>query len=150
MSTVLKRDKWIPWYFVLFFVVVAAVNAVMVTLALRSYSGTVTDHPYEKGLAYNKVVAAANEQDALGWKAGILYKQGKLHYVLQDKNGIVLKPDMVEASISRPTQRGLDFALPLAGEATQVDFPEKGVWEVRVDALYQGKHHQHMQRIVVP
>lgn len=74
MSALTKRDKLIPWYFVLFFVVIGAVNAVMVTLAVRTHTGTVTDHPYEKGLAYNKVVDAANAQEKLGWKSDIRFE----------------------------------------------------------------------------
>lgn len=150
MSTALNRDKWIPWYFVLFFAVVASVNAVMVTLAIRSYSGTVTEHPYEKGLAYNQVIAAADAQEKLGWKSEIGYEGGMLNFVLRDKAGARLTPTQAVASITRPTARGMDFTLPLKSAATPVTFPAHGVWEVRVDAEYDGHRYQHTRRIVVP
>ena len=120
MSTLQQRDKWIPWYFVLFFVVVAAVNAVMVTLAVRTHTGTVTDHPYEKGLAYNQVVDAANAQDKLGWKSDIRFEhpspseggsasiRGTLHVTLRDRSGHTLTPEKATATFTRPTQAGHD------------------------------------------
>lgn len=143
------RDRIIPWYFVMFFVVIALVNAVMVTLALRTHTGTVTAHPYEKGLAYNKIVAAAQQQQALGWKGRIDYRQGALHFSLQDRNQRPLIPEKATATLTRPTQSGMDFTAPLTGEATPVTFPAKGLWEVRVDALNAGVHYQQTRRIVV-
>ena len=91
------RAVW--WYFVAFFGVVAAVNAVMATLAIRTHSGVVTEHPYEKGLAYNQVVAAEAQQEALGWKGTINYKNGVLNFILHDKNNMIIVPDKIIATI---------------------------------------------------
>jgi nitrogen fixation protein FixH len=147
--TIHPRDRWIPWYFVAFFLVVALVDGIMVTLAVRTHTGTVTDHPYERGLAYNQVVAAAQKQEALGWKATIAYAGNALHFTLRDAAGTTLKPERAMAYISRPTQAGMDFTLPLTGERTAVTFPQPGLWEVRVEALYQGKSYQQSVRLVV-
>ena len=54
------RHVW--WYFVAFFGFIAAVNAAMVTIAIRTHSGVVSEHPYEEGLAYNAVVHAEKMQ----------------------------------------------------------------------------------------
>jgi nitrogen fixation protein FixH len=143
------RDRIIPWYFVMFFVVIAGVNAVMVTLAIRTHSGTVTDHPYEKGLAYNQVVNAEERQEALGWDSKISYAQGILNFSLHDKNNQPIIPEKATATIIRPTQSGLDFTLELKVAETPVTFPVNGLWEVRIDAIAGKQHYQKSKRIVV-
>ncbi len=57
--------------FIGFFVVVASVNAVMVTSAVRTFSGVETENAYKAGLAFNESIAAAGAQDALGWRVEI-------------------------------------------------------------------------------
>lgn len=148
MNTLSLRDKLIPWYFVLFFVVIIAVNAVMVTLALRTHTGMVTDHPYEKGLAYNHVVEAYHAQEKLGWNAVLSYEKGILHFTLRDRAGHVLTPDEASATFIRPTQQGFDFTVRLDGPHTPVVLPRSGLWEVRIEAVSHGAHYQHTQRIV--
>lgn len=151
MSTIMeKRDRIIPWYFVMFFVVIAAVNAVMVTLAIRTHTGTVTEHPYEKGLAYNQTISAEEQQEKLGWKGTIIYENGMLDFTLLDKNRATISPEKATATITRPTQAGMDFTLPLNAQKTPITFPARGLWEVRVDAVSNGVHYQQSKRIVVP
>lgn len=141
--------KRVWWYFVAFFGFIAAVNAVMVTLALRTHSGTVTDHAYEKGLAYNRVIEANEKQETLGWEGKIDYRDGMLHFALSDKEGHALPPEKATATLTRPTQQGMDFSVELTGSQTPVSFPANGLWEVRIDATYQGVHYQRIKRIVV-
>ena len=137
------------WYFVAFFGLIAAVNAGMVTLALRTHSGLVTEHPYEKGLAYNKVVSAQLAQEKLGWKASIDYKDGVLFFALHDKNNQPIPDLKATATITRPTQAGLDFMLEIKNAETPLKFPADGLWEVRINVEHKGVHYQQSKRIVV-
>lgn len=149
MTGMTKKDKYIPWYFVLFFVVVAAVNAVMVTLAIRTHTGAVTDHPYEKGIAYNRVVEAEKSQQDLGWKADISIKDSILSVKLNDSKNIPLNADKIIAHITRPTQEGMDFELTLNHGQVPVSFPVKGLWEIRIFATVGVQNYQHSKRVVV-
>jgi nitrogen fixation protein FixH len=54
--------------FVGFFVTIFIVDGVMAFKAIRTFSGEVNPHPYERGLAYNKEIAAARAQAAREWK----------------------------------------------------------------------------------
>lgn len=149
-----KRDRLIPWYFVLFFVVIALVDTVMVTLAVTTHTGTVTDHPYEKGLAYNKVVEAAQAQKNLGWKGQIDFKvtdgnSGVLTFTLTDESGAVIIPDSVKADFFRPAQAGMDFSIVLDEEKTSVEFPLPGLWEARIYAKKGKQTYQQAKRIVI-
>lgn len=148
-----RRDRLIPWYFVAFFLVIIAVNGVMATLAVRTMSGTVTDHAYEKGLAYNKIIAAADAQAALGWKGEITFSGKGLtrHVVLQvqDKEHQKLSAESVTLSIVRPAQEGMDFEVKFEGNEGDVTFPEQGQWELRAFAAVAGKPYQLAKRIVI-
>ncbi len=153
MSEMTKRDRLIPWYFVMAFVAVAIVNVAMVTVAIRTNTGLVTEHPYEKGLAYNKVIEAEEAQEKLGWKGDIEYAGGKLVFTLRDKENKKIIADKITATITRPTQAGMDFTADLTGGTAKVKFPAQGLWEVRIDAQtgenYNGQHYQQSKRIVV-
>jgi nitrogen fixation protein FixH len=137
------------WYFFAFFGLIAGVNAVMITLALRTHSGVVSEHPYEAGLAYNRVVAAEQKQEALGWKGTIRYDKCILHFDVRGQHNGLITPDTATATFTRPTQAGMDFSIPLQGSDTPITFPAKGAWEVQIDAVSQGVHYQKRQRMMV-
>lgn len=151
-----RDNKRIPFYFVAFFAFIAMVDGVMVWTAVRTQTGTVTEHPYEKGLAYNKVVEAAAEQDKLGWKGEIVFEQpqkgdaaGIIKFSIADKEGNEITPDSVSAVFTRPTQAGMDFMVEVANGEASVNFPSKGLWEARVVARRGGQEYQQSKRIVV-
>lgn len=142
--------KRVFWYFTAFFGFIAAVNAIMMTLAIRTHSGVVTDHAYEKGLAYNRVVEAKKKQEQLGWKGSVSYANGSLSFTLQDKDHSPIISEKAIATITRPTEQGMDFTLELDSAQTEVNFPAKGVWDVRVNAMVGDKTFQQTKRIIAP
>jgi len=149
------RDRLIPWYFVLFFVVIALVDGGMATLAIRTHTGLVTEHPYEKGLAYNEVVAAESRQEELGWKGEITYTAPLLHFTPSDRDGKILSIDHATAHIMRPAKEGMDFQVPLVRTDTgtwqaKLQFPASGLWEIRIFAAQGENPFQQAKRIVVP
>lgn len=75
-STPRKSDKWIPWYFVLVFLVVVCVNGFFVYTAVTTHTGLVTKSPYEKGLSYNKKIAEARRQENLSSNRMSALRQG--------------------------------------------------------------------------
>lgn len=50
-----------------FFSVIFVANAILIQLALDSFPGLTSDSAYEDGLAYNSKLAAARDQEMLGW-----------------------------------------------------------------------------------
>ena len=73
--------------FAAFFGVVFAVNGIMVFMALSSWSGLSTDHPYERGLRYNKTLEAMAQRDALGWQETIVFTQPSAEPLSAVSNG---------------------------------------------------------------
>ena len=148
---------WIPWTFVGFFLIVFAVNGVLVWAALSSWTGLETTNPYERGLAYNRALEAAREQAALGWRADFHFEQsgqrhGTLELRLQDREGVRLQGAKVDAELVRPTEEGHDFALDLSESEpgryrAEVELPLAGQWEVRLAAQTRGEVYRLSPRI---
>lgn len=148
-------DKWIPWMFVLFFVVIAVLDGIFVTLAVRTHTGTVSDRAYEDGLAYNDTLDRAEKMAALGWSADIALDGGALVLTLKDKDGAPLDGAEAVAKLTRPVQDGIDFETVLQGVGSgvyraPVSFPLPGQWQVRIFASWQGRLYQHSRTIMVP
>lgn len=142
--------KRVAVYFVAFFGLIVAVNTGMATMALRTHSGLVTDHAYEKGLRYNQLIAAEQQQAALGWHSRADYADGMLRFELRDAEDKPITPEKATAYFTRPTKQGMDFTSSLSGSTTPVRFPANGLWEMRIEAVHAGTPYQHTQRIVVP
>ena len=152
-------DKWIPWFFVMFFAVIAVIDGVMVTIAVETQPGVVTEHAYEHGLEYDKTIAAEKAQEALGWHSAVALKGDKnapvLAFSLRDKDNAGLEGAHARAHIIRPVQDGYDFDLALVENGSgvysaPVSFPLSGQWHIRVDVEWQDHQYQHNQTIIVP
>lgn len=138
------RDKWIPWYFVLFFAVIFAVNGVFVYFAITTNPGVVEKHTYEKGLKYNQRIKIVEKQVALGWKVKVDFKVSHsaamprvLEVVMVDAEGLALEGASVEAVLSRPLEAGSGVRVVCIEKAVgiyqaTVTLSTLGQWEVDV------------------
>lgn len=147
-------DKYIPWLFVLFFITFMIVDAIMVTLAVRTQTGLVTEQAYEKGLSYNDTLDAAAEQESWGWQDTISVNDGNILYVLKNEHDMPVTEAIVTADFIRPVKDGYDFKVPLTQNSqghyqTNVSFPLKGEWGVRVKAKWNNKQYQSYETFII-
>jgi nitrogen fixation protein FixH len=152
-------DRWIPWYFAAFFVALTAVLVPMCIIAVHTGSGSVTDNAYEKGLAYNKAIRAAEEQNTLNWRGALTVTpiDGRLfvQFNLANATGKPLNGAEVKFWLVRPTQAGKDQSVVLASQNNgrytgEVTLPVHGSWEARVSATVDGHNYQTVKRMVLP
>lgn len=127
------RDKWIPYYFVAFFAVIALLDGFFVYKAISTQTGVVTENSYEKGLDYNHVIEAAKAQPDM--KNTITYEDGTLTWQLP------IEDATASAFIVRPIQDGHDFEITLQHFGNGVykaspDLPMKGLWTARLSAKW--------------
>lgn len=149
-------DKWIPWYIALFFTLMVLTLVPMAWIAVKTMPGTVTEHSYEKGLAYNKTLAAAEREKSLGWQSDINIDgkdaERRLSFSLKDSAGAALDNAEVAARMTRPVQGGMDQTVKLSSvgngryEAV-VRFPAPGVWDVAVSATRGDDNYQANKRV---
>ena len=138
----LWANRWVPWMFVLAFLVVGAVNAVFVYLAIHSHTGLITEQAYEKGLAFNQTLAKAEAMKALGWNFSVeLTSEDILSVRLVDKSGNPVQKAQVKGRMVRPVKSGYDYEINLA---EQMKVGESGVYQVLLRPPLRGSWTVHL------
>lgn len=146
-------DKWIPWYIVLFFVVLSFVFGGFAYVALKTHTGTVTDNAYKKGLAYNGTIEKDRQQAALGYKAGLVRAGDVLSFTLTDKTGAPVEISSAAIWFFRPTDAKGDLRAEMtAADAGRFEYaaapPAPGLWELRILAQTAAGPYQYTKRMV--
>ncbi|MFA5121093.1 FixH family protein [Zavarzinia sp.] len=150
----LTGPKVLAWC-VGFFVSVGAVNVYMVTTALESQPGLVADHPYERGLAHNDVLAAEAKEQGLGWKLGSKAADGVLTVTLQDAAGLPVSAERIDVRLLRPSDAHLDRQLDLVADGAgqwraAIDGAAAGLWHLAVVAERGGQRYDSYETLVLP
>jgi nitrogen fixation protein FixH len=122
-----------------FFAVVMAANGAFVFFALRTHPGIESEDAYRKGLTFNRTIAAAERQNALGWKGAATYAGGTLRATIADAAGRPVTGLVAEVLFRRPVAEGNDVAAALTERAegvyaAAVTLPLKGQWDVVIEA----------------
>lgn len=151
--------RWIPWAFVAGLGVVVVVNGALAYFAVSSSTGLVTEHPFDAGNTYNRVLDAAAAQDALGWRGQLRFTsfgaaRGEVVVGLTDRAGKPLSDVAVSTRFERPIEPLPEMVLPLheiaPGRYVANAAPGRpGQWEVHATARRDADLFEFAQRIVV-
>lgn len=149
-----RRSRWIPWTFVGGFAVIIIANSVLVIFSITSWTGLETEDAYNKGLSYNKVLEAAQAQNARGWSTDVDYAAGHLVIRVVDRDGQGIGGLAMQATLIRPTHEGFDQSILLQASepgryVAALALPLAGNWDVRVQATGVGDPWYQSQRIWV-
>ena len=154
------RRNWIPWAFIGGFGVVLIVNAVLVTLALTTFSGIDTRHAYKTGLAYNAVLEADAAQATRGWEVAMVYVPegdalGRLELSIRDGVGRGIEGLEVVAQLRRPTHTADDQDVVLRSTGggvyeASLRLPSAGQWDVDFIASGIEAPYRARERLWVP
>jgi nitrogen fixation protein FixH len=139
MRALTFRSHHIPWLFVAGFGIVIAVNAVMMWLAIGSFSGLYSDHARERGLHYNRIVAEQKSRDALHWQVDAKWRpdSGQLLLAVTGADGKPLAGARMSAELVRPVEKRppVPVAFSDLGEGrftSHVDLPARGNWDLDI------------------
>jgi len=134
---------------IIIFSVIAVLTAVAGTIVvgINTFEGTVTEHPYEKGLEWDRL--EKNKAD-LGWTCIIKnnsFKMGGNDLVLElkDKNGHILNASDVLIKISRPSSGHYDkqYNADMVRQGifkAKTDFPLFGYWDLKIMVAKDSEH----------
>lgn len=132
------QGRHVLWSLIGFFGVMFVVNAILVYLAVATFSGGDTSDPYRKGLDYNATLKADERQAERGWQTEVAYdkKAERLQLSVLDKNAAPITGLRVGAKLSRPATDKEDRQIALAEMsqgvyAATVDLAP-GVWVISV------------------
>lgn len=107
-----------------FFLSIAAVNAVMIRLAIMSFGGVETESAYKAGLAFKAETAASIAQQALGWKVDVRIapvSEGALVDVtVRDRKGQPVPHLSAAIDLEHPADRRRDVAMTVSERSAGV------------------------------
>lgn len=138
-----------------FFGVVILANGVMMTFALRTHSGVVVPNSYVASQDFNKTIAAANVQNALGWRATVTYGAGAVRLRVVDRRGAPVHGLDIAAVVGRTVtdaeDRSLAFRPEAPGAYGAVAPLARGVWRLDMLAMAgDGVEYRRNFTFVVP
>ncbi|MBY0296110.1 MAG: FixH family protein [Methylobacterium sp.] len=134
--------------FAVFFGIIASADAILVTSAVRTWSGLEEPSPYRASQRYNAALHAARAQDDRGWALeSAVRREGRtgvaLSVTLRDRDGTALDARTVQARLERPTDKRADLSVALAGAgagtyAGRVGAVAGGQWDLVVEVHEDG------------
>lgn len=153
-SQKLLSGKRVFLYFLMFFVSIAIVDAFFVYSAISTHTGVVTENPYEKGLAYNKILEQAKQQENINVISTQVYENGKISMTLHDREGSAIENATVNAKIMQPIKNGKskNVILEYSGDGlyTAVFQDEvAGHWRAYLEAIWNNQNYQKMIELTV-
>jgi len=131
---------------VAFFGLIAAMNAVLIRLAVSTFGGVETENAYQAGLNFSREIAAAEVQDALHWQVKATVSGGPeatvVELVAHDAGGRPLAGLDATAQLVHPTDRRGDLTVPLDERTTGIFRGQvaaaHGNWTLVIDLLRDG------------
>lgn len=148
-----RRGRFVPWVIGAFYMTFMSALIGFVAIAYQHPPSDVTAEAYEKGLAYNQTLAKGAAQAGLRWQSRILYKNGRIVFVLKDGLRQPISHARVKVWFVRPADASMDRSVDLTEQkpgvyAAEAGLPQ-GLWEVHVTAALQGEEYQAMTTLTV-
>ncbi len=154
------RNPWVlGWVGMILLVLLA--NTVMITMAVVTSPGLVTEQYYDKGQNYAGYLERKAQAAQLGWEVKLHVPEslsagvpGQLTLVGVDQRGVPLQLDQARIHFYRPADAALDFAQPMrvvrrGSYAAEMTLPQPGVWDVIVSLDQAGRQFELAQRLFV-
>ena len=123
---------------VCFFGVIISVNLLMATFASSSWTGLIVKNSYVASQDFNGHIAAARQQDALGWSSEFSGDARRVSVTLEDAKKRKLTALSIDAKVYRPVAEADDRRVTLIegaagtyGAAVELG---AGVWEADIKA----------------
>jgi nitrogen fixation protein FixH len=143
-----------------FFGVMLVANGSLVYYALSTFSGEQEASPYEHGLAYDKDIAAAREQEARQWRVSVKALRpnpgapASIDVAMRDAQNAPLEGLKVNATLEFPADKKLDARASLKeaapGEYRADAVLAAGQWDLVIEARRNGERlFRSVNRIVL-
>jgi nitrogen fixation protein FixH len=134
-------------WLIAFFGVILAVNLTLAYFANSTWSGLVVENGYVASQSFDKDLAKARAQDALGWSVGMSHANDRVRLTFADGQQQKIAGLAIAGQLRRPTSDRFDQALTFSDTGGGVySAPAKlapGIWEVEVDAKGDGVDDYH-------
>ena len=139
-----------------FFGVIFGVNFVMAYLANSTWSGLVVENGYVASQNFDKDLAKAKAQEALGWNVGFSYDKSSVKVTFADAKGAKIDTLNLTGKLQRTVTDKEDQVLTFGWMGSGVySAPARlapGLWEVEIDGKGDGvaDYHKIFRFVVNP
>jgi nitrogen fixation protein FixH len=151
------RSAWrfFPWAVVAALGLVVAVNIGMAWSALRTFPGIAVDDTFDHSNDYDKVLAAAGREAALGWSLIVTVDAGRPVAILTGRDGTPLEGARVAATAERPVGPDRITQLAFRAEApgryvATAALTTPGQWDLLFSATAGERRFHATRRVIVP
>lgn len=155
-----RRSRWIPWAIVAAFLVVIAVNGALIYFAQTSWTGAVTETPFEDGNDYNRIIARGDAEAATGWTFAIDAARpaegSKTAHIVVTVGGVAPQTGLKTRVVAqRPIGRNMAVTVPMAATAPgrfegDAVLAASGNWELRVVLESEAATLHATRRVMLP
>lgn len=155
-----RNRSLIPWIFPAAMLPVFAANGLLAYYALHTMPALVDDRPFEDGRTYNRDLAAAAAQTALGWRVELAAPArsqalSPIELSIRDRRGQPVSGLSVALWVRRPVGARPAQRLRLAEKApgryvAGVILPLPGQWQLDFVARRGSDEFVYARRVVVP
>lgn len=143
-------DRFIPYIFIGFFVGLVVLQSIFVVTAFRTFPGTVTAHPFQRGQTFNAILEEAEAQRSLGWSIRVAFDgtagmASPISVDVRDRSGRPIENARVTVIAEILTRHAQAFSFGLReGEpgryAATLKLPIGGRWNLRTHVEKDGFH----------
>ena len=152
-----RRSAWrfFPWAVVAALGVVIVVNVGMAWSALSTFPGTAVENTFDHSNDYDKVLAEAEREAALGWTLQVALDAGRPVVTLTARDGTPLRDAQVSATAMRPLgpdqNTKLVFRAEAPGRYVAADaLAAPGQWDLLFSASAGEQRFHATRRVIVP
>ena len=133
-------------FIICFLCVIGIIDAIFIVISNKSYPGTVTENPYQKGLTYNNVLHdSALQQDQnyhIEIESSKVSNKVLKYIVTLSKNGNYISDAQVIVNIIRPLGEYKSFQVEFNNIGNglyqaEIQFPYDGQWELRYNIIHK-------------
>lgn len=143
----IARGKPVPWVIALFFAAFILPLLFFTWIAFRHKPDLITEHAYDKGLAYNRTLQSEEAMEALGWHAVLAIESNALVMQLSGLDGKPIHGATAKAWFIRPAKADMDRSADMRETREghyEAELPDAtpGLWQMRVTVMYRGSQFQ--------
>lgn len=149
------RSLWrfFPWYVGAGMLFVMAVNGAMTWAAVQTFPGLATTRGFATSNGYDRVMAAAERQAALGWTVATALDGDRPVVTLAGPDGAPLPEARLAAAVQRPLgppeRSELAFRATAPGRFEAEAALPRGKWDLDLTVTAAGSDYHTVRRIVL-